>query len=479
MQEEQNYPVSTNKFYANLFLGTQGQGIWTHPYSLTWSKGSGNAKSWGIAVSHIEANQRADGPQNTEIHGHPVKYFINPIGIQSIILSATELGPSTVLTSHDLQAFSAQANLHPDAYSSARISFPLIQGMGFVTGIYKDLHPAIHSSVYFRSVVAARSPHVGIYKYRIVLEDDKSWLLYVRSNDGSDPHISLVSNVLLQGRSGWSGIIQVAKNPSGSAGENVYDESSGVYAICANITGSTTGTSGTYQLHWTKGGFFKGNSLPKIVMYALPHHLQSFSEPTMQGTRPVRLQTTTKGLATAIVADSWTMFEPNLPTDVGFAPWTPQHRSATNISTTACQVINAVAQAEVRQDMDAQSNLDSMYFSGKALSKFATLVYAIHDLAQQPHLAAEGLQRLKAAFARFVANQQKYPLVYDTAWKGIVSVGSYVTGDAGQDFGNTYYNDHHFHYGMYINPSLYRYKQLLCLPHSFPWHVKFTCTNMH
>ena len=143
------------------------------------------------------------------------------------------------------------------------------------------------------------------------------------------------------------------------------------------------------------------------------------------------------------------MLETNLLTDIGFAPWTPQHRSATNISSAACQVINAVAQAEIHQDMDAQSNLDSMYFSGKALGKFATLIYVVHDLSQQQHLAAEGLKRLKAAFPRFVANQQRYPLVYDTAWKGIVSVGSYVTGDAGQDFGNTYYNDHHFHYSMY------------------------------
>lgn len=199
-------------------------------------------------MSHIEANQRADGPPNTEIHGHPVKYFINPIGIQSIILSATQLGPSTVLTSHDLQAFSTQANLHPDAYSSARISFPLVQGMGFVTGIYENLQPAIHSSVFFRSVRAAGSPRPGIYKYCIILEDHKNWLLYARSNDGSDPHLSLISNIQLQGRSSWSGIIQVAKNPSGSAGENIYDESSGVYAIRVNITGSIMGASGTYQL---------------------------------------------------------------------------------------------------------------------------------------------------------------------------------------------------------------------------------------
>lgn len=31
-----------------------------------------------------------------------------------------------------------------------------------------------------------------------------------------------------------------------------------------------------------------------------------------------------------------------------------------------------------------------------------------------------------------------------------MSTASYVTGDPGTDFGNTYYNDHHFHYGYHI-----------------------------
>lgn len=36
------------------------------------------------------------------------------------------------------------------------------------------------------------------------------------------------------------------------------------------------------------------------------------------------------------------------------------------------------------------------------------------------------------------------------AWGGVVSSASYTTGDANVDFGNTYYNDHHFHYGYHV-----------------------------
>lgn len=66
-------------------------------------------------------------------------------------------------------------------------------------------------------------------------------------------------------------------------------------------------------------------------------------------------------------------------------------------------------------------------------------------------LAQTGLAELKTAFALFTSNaQQQYPLVYESAWGGVVETASYVTGNDLADFGNTYYNDHHFHYGYFI-----------------------------
>lgn len=447
----QSSPVSTNKFYANLFLGTQGQGVWTHPYSLTWSKGGGNLKSWGMAVSHIDANQRAFGPQNTQIPGSPAQYFINPIGIQSLILSAVELGSSTVLTTDTLQAFSAYANLLPQAGSSSSIRFPLVQGMGFATALYHNLMPSIQSAVFFKSVVQVAMPRAGVFKYRITLEDNKSWLLYATPYNGQPPNLSLVSSSQLQGVRGWSGIIQVAKNPAGTSGEASYDSSAGVYATAAGVSGSVSSTTGTYQIRWSKGGLQNGQ---KLIMYALPHHLQSLDSSTVPYKTSLNLQTTTKGVATAIYADVWTLVEQNLPVDMSFAPWTPALRSKTALSTSAQALINQVATSEVNQDFNAQTNLNSMYYSGKALSKFAMIIYTIHDLLNEPNLATQGLNELKGAFATFVTNKQIYPLVYDTVWQGVVSSGSYVTGDSGQDFGNTYYNDHHFHYGKYSSSSL-------------------------
>lgn len=405
-----------------------------------------------MSISQIDANQRAYGPPNPALPGSPVQYLINPIGIQSIVLSAMELGNRTVLTSDGLEAFSANANLQPQVFSGSFIKFPLVQGMGFVTGIYTNLQPAIQSSVFFRNVVNAGSPRAGVFKYVITLEDGKQWLLYVVPSNGRDPAFRLLSDTLLQGPAGWSGTIQVARNSAGAAGEAVFDGSAGVYPVAATVTGSVSANVGTYKISWTKAGLSTGQPL---VMFALPHHLSSFDGSTRAALTSIGLTTTTKGNATAVVSDSWTMVESALPIDMGFAPWTPSIGARAVLSSQAASAILNAASKELNQDMSAQSNLNSMYYAGKALSKFATIIYTVNDIARNPGLAQQGLAQLKVAFARFTTNQQMFPLVYDSVWGGIVSSASYFykTGDAGADFGNTFYNDHHFHYGYFIHAA--------------------------
>jgi endo-1,3(4)-beta-glucanase len=443
-------PIETNKFYANFFLGSQASTNFVLPYSLSWSKRGGNAMSWGMAVSHVDAQMKVYGPPNTAIPGSPNSYYINPIDIQSIILSAAELGSTTVLRSDTLQAFSANINLLPQAGSSSSITFPVVQGMGFVTGLYTDLQPAIQSGVFFNNVVTAGSPRTGIFKYRMTLQDGNVWLLYAIPANGVDPNFKLLSSTLLQGMPYFSGTIQIAKIPAGVT-ESFYDIAAGVYATSAIISGFANGATASYNIAWNKGGPFANET--NLLMFALPHHLESFDGITSTLATQIQLQTPTKGLATAILANSWTMVEVNLPVDMGFAPWRPGNSSVGTLSAAAIAAVQSVSATEASQNMSAQTNLNSMYYSGKGLSKFAQIVYVMNELAQQQGLAASALAELKAAFAIFTNNQQQFPLVYDTDWKGVVSSAVYATGDSGADFGNSFYNDHHFHYGYFISAA--------------------------
>jgi endo-1,3(4)-beta-glucanase len=74
----------------------------------------------------------------------------------------------------------------------------------------------------------------------------------------------------------------------------------------------------------------------------------------------------------------------------------------------------------------------------------------MHDIVGDVATAQAGLTQLEAAYARWSQNRQSFPLYYDSVWGGVVSSASYNGGDPGADYGNTYYNDHHFHYGYLV-----------------------------
>ncbi|KIW94756.1 uncharacterized protein Z519_04733 [Cladophialophora bantiana CBS 173.52] len=447
-------PVETNKFYQNFVLGSQGSPSFVMPYSLTWSKGAGNALSWGMAISHLENSQKVFGPNNTAIPGGPASYYINGIGIQSLILSAVEFGSNTVLTADSLLAFSANIHLRPSAGSPSVLTMPVVQGMAFVTGQYTNLQPAIQSSIFFRSVAAAGEPKPGIFKYKVTLEDGKVWLIYATPANGFTPNFQLVSSTLLRGLPNWYGDIQIAKLPDDQF-ESIYDEAAGAYPTAGHIAGFAQNTTAQYSLSWSKGGACSSNTT--LLMFALPHHCESFDFNTKSNVTGIQLATTTKGNATAVVGDYWVLKEDNLPVSLGFAPWRPGHptdfQGTISLSPAALSVIQNISPTEASQNMSAQTNLNSMYYSGKALSKFAQLVYTMHDLTNQQALANAALLELESCFEVFTNNRQQYPLIYDTDWKGLVSSASYVTGDPGADFGNSYYNDHHFHYGYFLHAA--------------------------
>jgi endo-1,3(4)-beta-glucanase len=173
-----------------------------------------------------------------------------------------------------------------------------------------------------------------------------------------------VSNSRVEASCPYAGFIQVAKVAKDSAStETVYDASAGVYPVGMTLTGHAGGMEGFYYFRWTKAGV--DTYRRPLVMFALPHHGESFDAATSKRTTALQLQTTTKGIATAVLSDSWTLTENKMPTKMGFEPWSPTLGSCASLTQGAIAKITEAAAEELRQDMDAQTNLDSMYFSGK------------------------------------------------------------------------------------------------------------------
>lgn len=443
----------TNKFYTSLLSDDQWAPIFTFPYSLQWSRGAGPAKDWGLAVSHTERYQLAHAPAYRE-DGGEWHYFYNPAGIHSLALSAVELDSNTKLTTDASSGSSVNVSLTPGGGAVPLISFPVVQGMAFVTGNYQSATPVITSTVGMNNVTYDGELTKGlVHKYTVRLADSTSWLVYVTplSADYAVSSFTLLTPNMIQGAANFRGTVQVAKYPVVNPKRYdmaIYDESAGTYPTGASVSGSISGATGSYTFSWTKGGI----QSQSLLMFALPHHVKSFDSSTRANVTALALMTTTKGLSFAVRADKWTMVEDYVPVDMDFAPWRPDTGSNTAVSADAAALINDVGISELSQNILLQvSGQESMYFAGKLLAKYAGIIYTLHDITKNASLALSGLQGLKDAFALFVDNRQRWPLVYDTVWGGVVTSAGYD--NLGADFGATKYTDHQFHYGYFVHAA--------------------------
>ncbi|KAF2643556.1 endo-1,3(4)-beta-glucanase 1 precursor [Massarina eburnea CBS 473.64] len=441
--------LNTNKFYANAFLGEQNQPIWTHPYYLWWQKGKnvvdmGGLATWGMCVGHSELGDVIYGP------GDPAQYFTNPRK-QSIILGARELDAKTILTTDTHLPFSVNINLkRGTAHDSPKLTFPVVQGMSFVTAGYRNASPMIQTGGKegFKDISSPFMIGRSI-KYRIKDSDARDWLLYVNPAAGAPYDGTVLTHIdrntlILPGR--FRGTIQIAKNPLGAETEALYDQAHGTFVAEAQLFATVTEAKGTYTFNYTKIG------PSPLLMFALPHHIQSLDPDLKPGITKLQLQTTTKGMATAVWGDYLTYIEHALPISMSFGPWIPNTSSTTTKQRYPhdfLTLLAPIAEHDLRRCMSENTPQDSMYYAGKHFSKFATLLYIMHDVLQNSTLANTGLAALKTSFSVYVRNQQKYPLYYDDAWKGVVSNAGFSLG-SGADFGNTWYNDHHFHYGYFV-----------------------------
>lgn len=393
---------------------------------------------------------------------------------QSIALSARELGNQTVLTTDSLTAFSVNVNLAPSQNASSLVTFPLVQGMGFVTGIYKGATVLLQTQLEFSTISnftdlgpVFKGPTATVYGWSVGLNDSSTWMVYITrsktpgpepkyknaNSTSTKPTLTLSNSQTLVGPKDFYGTVQVAKNPLGRKGYSVFNAAAGAYPKTGHVSGSVSGRTGRYSLSWTK----EGVTHQELLMFALPHHVASFDEKTASQVTPVTLASTTKGIATAVLTDCFAMEEPDLPTEIGFDPWSPRFGSVGSagapggtVSEKAKAAVSSVGRLELQNDITVLTNLTSKYFSGIAFAVYARSLYATNNIAGDTSVFAESLQKLEDAFGRYVNNLEPNPLAYDSVWGGVCSTGSYGNNDSMIDFGNTYYNDHNFHYGYYV-----------------------------
>lgn len=444
-------PIQTNKFYTNLMVGSQESAAFVYPYSL-WKYSSGT--NYGLAVQHTVTAQYTFGDYDSDGNS---EFLINPLDIAHVVLSAVSFDEDMSMEINEMTLSSTTVTLAESNDSNDYLEIPLVQGMGFTTGIYHGtLNAKIASGVGFETLSQETSEDLadGILKYRITLLNGVSWLCYAIVPDGIDSSsftLQATSTYSIISSSNIDGLIlQLAVAPDDTDLEVYYDQAAGMYVTDFQLQGLSDGAAATYEFSYsTQGTSASGNTM----IFSLPHHESSLTSAMADAYTGIELQSTTKGTMKGYLTTSLQFFQ-SLNTQISWLPWSSQLNSTTlEYSTEQLILLAEVANAELQVSISSSIDGLNTYYLGKVIDKYAYVLLTVSQILGDSETTESTLANIKSAFDILLLNEQFYPLIYDTKFNGIVSSGDWASTTTGYDFGNTYYNDHHFHYGYIIHAA--------------------------
>ncbi|RUP45655.1 endo-1,3(4)-beta-glucanase [Jimgerdemannia flammicorona] len=402
--------VPTNSWYSNLFWSsTNGLApTFSEPYILrVFDIGYGGNP--GLSIRQPWAKTIGAYGATNNIPADDAGYYINSLNVD-LRATASEWGsvtPTQNVTAWD--QFSATLKLSGGAGS---ITFPIVRGMAYVTAQYVCLTPQFFSQ---NAIIAingvAVSGSVTANKFKLTFNDNptSNYIIYVLG--GSSLTLTL-SGTTLTASAPFTGTLRIAKLPSAGDAEFILDDRKAVYPTGGVLSAAISGTTGCYQFQWT----LSCDDGKGALIYALPHHLDSFDNSSVTVT-DLTLGSGTHGPMKAVISSTWNLTESPLST-ISWLPKNPVPQSS-NTNT-----ILAALQVDIASNYTSQTFLGDNYFSGKGLQKLAFLALILNRAETKlsnPTLAATALSKIKAAFLPFLNNAQPDPFRYDTLYKGTVA----------------------------------------------------------
>ena len=187
-------------------------------------------------------------------------------------------------------------------------------------------------------------------------------------------------------------------------------------------------------------------------MLALPHHAETLVNGTGAATEGSAAllpagelaYLTLKGVAKGVVGSVWELEEP-LSTMGFFAPQPLEDCPASWIESLASALEEDMTVEESGTNPEGHlvdPKWIDPYGFGKAVARVARLALIAEELGQEDQEKA-ALEAVEEALGPWFEGTNDDALVYDKTWGGIISSDG-IKG-AMADFGNGWYNDHHFH----------------------------------
>ena len=383
-------PVPTNTFWTNLILKNGNNPIYINPY-LVWYNGTG----FNINYSDLTVT----------------KDFIITNRVINFSIGTSKTNTFTVTRWDSLSVDVQLGNL----------TYYFVRGSPFLTCRYNNDMPVFKTQHAVLSVTATDAN-----KYVVKLNNNQTWIIY---HEGG-----LTLSNTLEATSAYTGILRTMLIPAGSQVNVDLNKYAALYPTGGSI--NYTLDNGTANLTYTfsTGRMNVPYSDNNLLMYTLPHHQKMLSSPSNITGSGLPTYRTIKGLMLPYVGTTWA-FKLTL-TDIDF-----NSRLA----------IDSQYVKDVTDSLQSDSNIKPInsdpYFFGKEIAKLARLLI-IADELKQDEIKNKLLTSIKVYLLPWLTNQNTNRFIYDNAWKGVVSLNGIQSESA--DFGNGWYNDHHFHYGYFF-----------------------------
>ncbi|KAL4088413.1 hypothetical protein PRIC1_012835 [Phytophthora ramorum] len=272
--------------------------------------------------------------------------------------------------------------------------------------------------------------------------NEKDYRLYNWRGELTTP-----TNIRLVDTDFYSGAARLAIVPQGApqAAVEALDKAASIYPVASSITTDVDDVNASFSFCWKTKQFpdlgepnLNSTSTAELLMMANPHHAATFKSDSdafqVLGQFGHR---TLKSNMTAVLGSCWEMQE-TLPTasfqeeDVQIQP----------------KYLEAIKVA-LANDSNYTPEADDPYYFGKEIARQARLVL-IADKLGEKEPRDEILDNLEEWLTPWMLGQNGDHFVYDRSWGGLCSLNGLKGVFWMTDFGNGWYNDHHFHYGYFL-----------------------------
>jgi len=439
--------LQTNKFWGNWIVndGNTGFGIYPSPYTLKFVQ-VGDSPSGGL---HIMKGETDYAGSFFTSHWHP-----------DFIISAQEPfeGMHTIVKeSH----FGIHAQVRPAAGYDCTTTYPVYAGMAYPSAKYEGSCTPTVTSEFGLTLVEKVRP--GVFRFQRKFQTLKEYRVYLLTEEGEfvdDSYDFNAEGTLNKKFNGWMRLADL----QASSDAEVLD----AYAQSILVGWELAVKDGVVEYHFETAG----RSDAPLLNWAYANHMHFLDGGAEEETRLTRTRSPVKGKMFALAGSKVWRFKVDLSPAMALDFLPAQEPKPEHVPT-----LQAEAERDYKdfvQNWRMSMHKRDHYFSGKGFQKVGTVCHMLAkfrgksdpDVQACANILKEGFnclwnrnvsdgsdRRLSGPNGMWSQEEgcwwSPFGAWYDLSWGGIPSRWD-DSPTCGLDFGNSCYNDHHYHWGYYV-----------------------------